>query len=163
MSTPQNDAFDVRAPKPIDKRYLKNEITPYATTTEVNAAINIAYRYQGLTVLIGSIEYWYMGGVTDGHLVPKDGGNASITLNLSADGFYTFPDNALIVAIIVTPSAPINFKAGSSSGAEDLVPTIPLAASTPAPLAVFLWRNAGQSIYFGGISGASASVIIKTL
>lgn len=163
MSTPQNDAFDIRAPKPIDKRYLKNEIVPWVTTAEVNAGINSAYRYPGLTVLIGAQEYWYLNGIADVDLVPKDGGNSSITLNLSADGFYTFPDNSLIVALVVTPASLITFKAGSSAGANDFVYDLQLASGVPAAIAVFIWRNAGQSIYFSGISGSSATIIIKTI
>lgn len=161
MSTPQNDAFQFRAPKPADSRYLKNEIIPWTSVAEVNTAILSAYRHQGLTVLIGSIEYWYIGGVTDGHLVPKITG--SVILTLTADGFYTFPTQTLIVALIVTPSVNINFKAGSSAGAEDFVPTLLLTATIPAALAVFLVRNAAQNIYFGGISGSSTTIVIKTL
>lgn len=163
MSTSQNDSFQIKAPKSIDSRYLKNETIPWTSTAEVNAAINAAYRYQGLTVLIGATEYWYIGGIADVNLVPKSLSNNSLSLSLTADGFYTFPLDSLIVALIVTPTAMINFRAGSSVGAEDFVPTIQLAANTPAPLAVFLVRNTGQSIYFGGISGASATVVIKTL
>lgn len=161
MSTPQNDAFDCRAPKPLDKRYLKNEIIPWVSVAEVNAGIVSAYRYQGLTVLIGSVEYWYIGGITDNHLVPKATG--SVILTLTADGFYTFPTQSLIVALIVTPDVTINFKAGSSVGAEDFVPTVQLAGGTAAALAVFLVRNAGQNIYFGGISGSNTTIVIKTL
>jgi hypothetical protein len=161
MSTPQNDAFDCRAPKPLDKRYLKNEIIPWVSTAEVNAGIVSAYRYQGLTVLIGSVEYWYIGGTTNSHLVPKATG--SVILTLTSDSFYTFPTQSLIVALIVTPDTTINFKAGSSVGAEDFVPTIQLAGGVAAALAVFLVRNAGQNIYFGGISGSNTTVVIKTL
>lgn len=161
MSTPQNDAFDVRAPKPIDKRYLKNETIPWVSVAEVNTAIVSAYRYQGLTVLIGSLEYWYIGGIADGNLIPKTTG--SVILTFSADGFYTFPTQVLIVALIVTPNVLINFKAGSSVGAEDFIPTIQLTGGIAAALAVFLVRNAGQNIYFGGISGSSTTVVIKTL
>jgi hypothetical protein len=163
MSTPQNDAFQIRAPKPIDSRYLKNEIIPWTSVAEVNAAIVSAYRYPGLTVLIGTTEFWYLNGIADVNLVPKGQSNNSTTVNLSADGFYTFPLGVLVVALIVTPSALINFKAGSTAGAEDFVPTIQLQANIPAALAVFLVRNQGQSIFFGGISGASATVVIKTL
>jgi hypothetical protein len=165
MSTPQNDAFQIRAPKPIDSRYLKNEIIPWVTTTEVNAAINSAYRYPGLTVLIGTQEYWYLNGITDSDLVPKAGGNNSITVNLSADGFYTFsnPGGSLMIAMVVTPATAITFKAGTSPGANDVVYDLPLAGSIPAAIIVTLWRNPGQSIYFSGISGSSATVIIKTI
>ena len=163
MSTPQNDAFDPRFPKPLDRRYLKNEIIPWTSVAEVNTALTLAYRYQGLTVLIGSTEYWYIGGVADGNLVPKNQANNSTSLTLSADGFYTFPLGVLIIALIVTPSVPITFKAGSSVGAEDFVPAMPLPAGVPTAISLFLPRNATQSIYFGGISGSTTTVVIKTL
>lgn len=161
MSTPQNDAFQIRAPKPIDSRYLKNELIPWTSVAEVNAAIHTAYRHQGLTVLIGQQEYWYMGGTTDNHLVPKNRGD--IAIQLSANGYYTAPFGMLIVALIITPDANINFKAGSSSEAEDFVPEVPLQKDVPAPLAVFLWRNASQRIYFSGINGSNTTILIKTL
>lgn len=162
MSTPQNDAFRILAPKPIDSRYLKNEITPWASVSEVNTAINSAYRYVGLTVLIGTVEYWYLGDVTDGSLIPKNP-QTSITLNLTNDGFYQFATTSLVVALVVVPNIAINFKAGSSAGAEDFVPTMTLDANVPAGIAVFLVRNTGQRIYFGGIAGSNTSITIKTL
>lgn len=163
MSTPQNDAFRILAPKPVDNRYLKNDTIPWVSIAEVNTAILSAYRHKGLTVLIGTQEYWYLNGVTDGDLIPKNSSSINITLNLSADGFYTFPFNTLIVALIVTPDVDINFKAGSANGLEDFVPTLQLEEDIPAPLAVFLYRLAGQSIYFGGISGSNTTIVIKTL
>ena len=161
MSTPQNDAFDIRAPKPIDKRYLKNETIPWVSVAEVNTEIVSAYRYQGLTVLIGNREYWYIGGIADGNLIPKSDNDTII--NLTADGFYTFPIASLIVALVITPDIDINFKAGSTVGGEDFVPTIPLEGGTSAALAVFLLRNAAQNMYFGGISGSNTTIVIKTL
>lgn len=160
MSTPQNDAFDIRAPKPIDKRYSKNEIIPWVSAAEVNTAIPVAYRYQGLTVLIGTREYWYIGGTANVNLVPKS--DNGVTINLTADGFYTFPSGMLVVALVVTPDIVINFKAGSSPGAEDFVPTMQIQ---PAPTAIMvpIWRNEGQNIYFGGIGGSNTNIIIKTL
>jgi peptidoglycan hydrolase-like protein with peptidoglycan-binding domain len=161
MSTPQNDAFQIRAPKPIDSRYLKNETIPWVSVAEVNAAIAAAYRYQGLTVLIVDKEYWYIGGTADGNLVPKT--DSAISLELSADGFYTAPYDMLIAALIVTPDTGINFKAGSSAGAQDFVPELALQADIPAPITLFLVRSAGQTIHFSGISGSNTTIQIKTL
>ena len=160
MSTPQNDSFQIRAPKPIDSRYLKNETTPWVSAAEVNTAIIAPYRYIGLTVLIGSVEYWYIGGKTDNHLVPKRPGD--IVLELSSDGFYTAPFAMLIAALVVTPTTNINFKAGSSSGAEDFVPAIPLVANVPAAITIFIQRNATQTIHFSGITAAT-QIVIKTI
>lgn len=161
MSTPQNDAFDIRSPKPIDKRYLKSETIPWTSVAEVNAGINVAYRYQGLTVLINSREYWYIGGVTDDKLEPKTASDNII--NLSSDGNYEFPTNSLVMALVITPDVTLPaFKAGSSPGAEDFVPAMSLEPVTTA-ITVSIWRNAGQRIYFGGISGSNTSIIIKTI
>lgn len=161
MSTPQNDAFRILAPKPIDSRYLKNEITEWTSVAEVNAAIPSAYRHKGLTVHIAGVEYWYLGGTTDGHLVPKT--TTGIELQLASNGFYTVPYRMLIVAFVVTPNIDINFKAGSSAGAEDFVPQLLLAANQTIPIAVFLWRNAGQTIHFSGITGSNTTIIIKNI
>lgn len=160
MSTPQNDSFQIRAPKPIDSRYLKNETVPWVSPAEVNAAIIAPYRYIGLTVLIGSTEFWYIGGKLDEHLVPKRAGD--IALPLSSDGFYTSPTPILVMAMIVTPTQNILFKAGSSTGAEDFVPEIALVANVPAVVSVQFLRNAAQTIHFSGIVG-STLVVLKTL
>lgn len=75
-----NDNFQINAPKHIDTRYL-NLFTPWANTTAANAGTPPAYRYLGLTLLIGTIEYWYQAGVADVNLVPKTGAATSITAN----------------------------------------------------------------------------------
>lgn len=160
MSTPQNDAFDIRAPKPIDKRYLKNEVTTWTSVAEVNAGIVSAYRYPGLTVLINNIEYWYKGGILDTNLVPKS--DNAVTIVLTADGFWEAPSGLLVMALVVTPNIAINFKAGSAVGLEDFVPTMEIQPATTA-IVVAIWRNTGQRIYFGGISGSNTTIIIKTL
>lgn len=162
MSTPQNDSFQFRAPKPADSRYLKNEIIPWVSVAEVNAAIPSAYRHQGLTVLIGTREYWYNGGTTDGNLVPKSESDNSATLILTADGYYEFPTRVVVIALVVTTDTLINFKAGSAVGLEDFVPTVQLSAGSVV-LGVLLLRNAGQRIYFGGISGSNTTIVIKTI
>lgn len=162
MSSVQNDGFQVRAPKPIDVRYLKNETIPWVSIAEVNAGINAAYRYQGLTVLIGSREFWYIGGISDGSLVPKTASDTII--NLTADGFYEFPTGNLIIAVVVTPDIDLGgFKAGSSMGAEDFIPAMQLPGDITTAITVAIWRNANQRIYFGGVSGSNTSIIIKTV
>jgi len=67
-----NDAIQNYSPKSLDNKYLKNGVTPYASTTEVNSFINVAYRSIGLTVLVGAQEYWYIGGTADFNLVVKN-------------------------------------------------------------------------------------------
>jgi len=75
MSQKINDNYRLSAPKSLDDRFGKyeNGITvPYASTDEANAAINIAYRYEGLQVAIdpgtGVTLYVYAGGVADENL-----------------------------------------------------------------------------------------------
>lgn len=75
-----NDNFKINAPKHIDTRYL-NLFTPWADVASANAGTPSAYRYLGLTVLIGTIEYWYQAGVADINLVPKTGAGTSVTAN----------------------------------------------------------------------------------
>jgi hypothetical protein len=55
MATVINDNFKLQAPKPIESRYAKfagGISIPYASVAEANSLIPMAYRYQGLTVLI---------------------------------------------------------------------------------------------------------------
>ena len=72
-----NDNFKINAPKHIDTRYI-NLFTPYVSTAAANAAIVSAYRYLGLTVLIGTVEYWYQSGIADINLVPKLAGGGTV-------------------------------------------------------------------------------------
>ena len=69
--------FQVSAYSPIDTRYLYFGNTvpvPYASTSSAIAS-NPYYRYQGLTVLIGTQsnpqEYWWQNGTSDSDLVIK--------------------------------------------------------------------------------------------
>jgi hypothetical protein len=61
-----NDNLEVRANKPTDARY-----GPHASTGAANSAIPSAYRHIGLTVLVGTDEYWYKDGIQNGDLVLK--------------------------------------------------------------------------------------------
>ncbi len=75
MAITINDALQNNAPKSLDNKYLKNGITPYASIDEVNSTIVGPYRHQGLTVLIGSQEYWYLGGTANINLILKSTAN----------------------------------------------------------------------------------------
>lgn len=70
-----NDNIKINAGKPIDSRYLTTGNTAYISLPAVCAAIPIAERYIGLTVIVktGSTynEYWYRTGVTDSSLELK--------------------------------------------------------------------------------------------
>ena len=62
MPTQLTNNFSLNAPKHLDSRYLKDETTPWASVTEVHSTI--LYKYIGLTVLIGTVEYWYKSAIT---------------------------------------------------------------------------------------------------
>ena len=66
----QNDNFRIEAGKPIDDRYTKLGV-PYSDVGEVNSSIVISRRYRGLTVLIGTEEYWYLHSINDPDLILK--------------------------------------------------------------------------------------------
>lgn len=66
-----NDSIQSNSPKSLDNKYLKYGITPYASIADVNSTVISVYRYVGLTVLIGTQEYWYIGGTLDTNLVVK--------------------------------------------------------------------------------------------
>ena len=105
-----NDNFSLRAQKPLDDRYLKNigsQSVPYENVADANSNINVNYRYIGLTVLIGSVEYWYMGGTTDNYLVEKTVDN-NLDLSYSSlvspvitvfYSIYNFLGNSLISTV----------------------------------------------------------------
>ncbi|KAH0542027.1 hypothetical protein GP486_008676, partial [Trichoglossum hirsutum] len=71
-----NDAIQNNAPKSLDNKYLKNGITPYASVDDVNSTIVGPYRHQGLTVLVGGQEYWYLGGTANNNLILKSTANS---------------------------------------------------------------------------------------
>jgi len=79
-----NDNVQLNAPKHIDTRYI-NLFTPYTNVGAANAAIPAGYRYLGLTVLIGTAEYWYQAGTGDGNLVLKTSGITSADNGLTAN------------------------------------------------------------------------------
>jgi len=68
-----NDNLQNNSPKSLDNKYLVNGMVNYASVAEVNATIPQAYRSLGLTVKIGSEEYWYRDDITDTGLVLKIG------------------------------------------------------------------------------------------
>lgn len=89
-----NDNFRVNAPKPIDERYLRADLTPYTSVAEVNATLPFTRRHIGLVVNINNVEYWYNNGINDTNLVIKTGSSTSKEVfNLIADGInseFTF-------------------------------------------------------------------------
>ena len=49
--------------KPLDAKYFNTSNVPYTNTVEVLAQIPVAERYEGLTVNVASIEYWFLSGI----------------------------------------------------------------------------------------------------
>lgn len=78
MSVVVNDSIQSNSPKSLDNKYLKAGIATYSSVGEVNGFLVQPYRHRGLTVLIGSDEYWYRDGVTDGDLILKSGTGSSV-------------------------------------------------------------------------------------
>lgn len=73
MASIINDNFDVRAPKPVDKRYSKAGNIPYISAAEAHSLIT--YKAIGVPIMIGAdisnfSLYCYRGGTNVGNIVP---------------------------------------------------------------------------------------------
>jgi len=104
MSIILNDNIRNDSPKILDNRYSKNGVTPYIDVADANATIPLTYRALGLTVLIGSDEYWYQNGVTDIDLVIKSGGGS---INGTLNRIAMFTPNGLSVGDSIIKQSPI--------------------------------------------------------
>lgn len=71
-----NDNLSIGVGAPIDNKYLSSTNAPYSNISEVLTNIPISQRYQGLTVNISSIEYWFKDGVSDSDLILKGAGGS---------------------------------------------------------------------------------------
>lgn len=58
-------------PLPLDFFYYESDGTPYDNTGEVTTAIPLALRYQGMTVNVNGVDYWFGAGTADGNLAIK--------------------------------------------------------------------------------------------
>lgn len=96
MAINLSDNLSLAAPKPLDARYLNASGGAYASVAEANAATT-GKRHVGMTVLIGTLEYWYRDGIADNHLVQKLSSGTSNSLagvpvelaNLNTDDILT--------------------------------------------------------------------------
>lgn len=82
MALTINDTIQNNSGKPIDAKYgifASGSFRPYTSTTEANTTVNSAYRSIGLTVLVGTQEYWYRDGVADGNLIVKTPGSGTVS------------------------------------------------------------------------------------
>jgi len=87
-------------PVPLQKDYYNTSDTVYTDIAQVNSQIPQVLRYVGLTVNIGTDEYWYKNGVTNGDLILKQSGGGGGSVN-SVTGTYvnnTDPSNPVVLA-----------------------------------------------------------------
>lgn len=61
-------------PRPLNFFYFKDGNTPWASTSEVNSSVPLLVRHRGMTVLIDTIEYWYMPDTLNTSLKVKTAG-----------------------------------------------------------------------------------------
>jgi len=86
MAIVLNDNVNFRAPKPADDRYLNSSAQPYSNTAAAVAAIPVAYRFKGLTVNIGTDEYWWKTGTADTDLILKTSGGGGFSNPMTTQG-----------------------------------------------------------------------------
>ena len=109
MSINLSDNIKVGQQLPVDSRYLDDRL-PWASTVAVTTGIPIALRFQGLTVNVLGIEYWFKDGISDAQLVIKTvegtgGGGSSVNYYLNGGTsqgtfggsiYYEFSKNSVI-------------------------------------------------------------------
>ncbi len=66
-----NDNLSIQAGKPADAKYLNSSNATYTNVAAAKSAIPVSYRFIGLTVNVGTDEYWWKTGLTDGDLILK--------------------------------------------------------------------------------------------
>lgn len=138
-----SEQFETRFPTPVD-----NKQGPFASVAAANAAITLAYRYKGLTVIIDdgvnpAQEYWYASGVLDGNLTQKSiSGGANRVAHFNGSGVLTstsgfsFDSNGLVVNVssggyagtFINPTGPA--ISAASFGNNTVSPIYALATST---------------------------------
>jgi hypothetical protein len=106
MAKTLNDNFKISAGRPIDSKYLNQSNTAYTGTSQVFSQIPVPERYLGLTVLVGSQEYWFKNGVSDGSLIQKI---ATVTNGL------TLATNNYVLGGALTGDTKITGAAGTKS------------------------------------------------
>ena len=74
-----DDSIRVGQQKPTDDRKYNN-LTPYTSVAQANSLLPLAVRYDGLTIIINSVEYWYHLGIADSNLIIKSGGGTVIPI-----------------------------------------------------------------------------------
>lgn len=94
-----NVGYQNNSPQAIDLSYgaISSGVTvPYGSVAAANAAVPLAFRHRGKTVIIdlgsGANEYWWRVSTADASLVPKLSGNTPIDFVIG-DGGSTTPAN----------------------------------------------------------------------
>ena len=154
-----NDNFAVNVGKPIDSRYL-NISTPWTSTSATNAGIPQSYRYRGLTVNVGGVEYWYKDGVTDPDLVIKTASGNTFNAVTGATNVGYFSGTTSVQTLNITTSL-TGFSGNYNSiynyyyrGTDqkihigtpsDNIPKRGYVKTTPLPVKSWIWNE-----YIGG-------------
>lgn len=90
-----NDNIQTNTPKSLDSRYAvyeSGQTRPYNNTLEVTNRLDLSVRYIGLTVLVGTDEYWFKSGILDNNLIKK-------TIDVDTNNFVTINTNQTITGI----------------------------------------------------------------
>lgn len=130
MSQQINDGFFNNSPKPLDAKYTKTLSglsVSYTNVAEVNSTIISEYRYQGLTVLIGTQEYWYRDGILDSNLILK------IPAALTANNGININSNIIRLGGGLTQATTISSNAANQfpfSIVHDLSPGVNVQSSS---------------------------------
>lgn len=167
MSTPQNDNFQIRAPKPAESKIMDfagGASTPYANVAAAIAAIASAYRWKYLTVWAFAangdpLEYWWKNDLLDASLETK----SKDSITLTTDGSITLLPGYNYQDIIVLPTSNLTaLKIGTSSGAGDLEPGAAVTGGAAYKLASTLnYIAASTNIFFTGITSSTKILVYK--
>lgn len=154
MGIPVNDSLSTNAPKPVDERFLKNGLIPYATTAEAIAAISTVRRFKGLIVLVNDQLWWWIEGVSDADLVPY----GLFTRTFTADGNYVLKAGQWLEAVSIKSTVGINIKIGITDNGGEIEPGYDLPANASRTFRSDLSVDTDTAIYFNGITGTGATV-----
>lgn len=168
MAIPLNDNIATRSNKPTDSRamdFAGGVSAPFASIAAAISAINVAYRYQFLSIWAkaangDSLEYWWRVDTTDASLEPRT--KESYTFN---------SDNSVILSagynygdIIIIPTNNIsNLQIGTTPGGSEISPsTAILTTDPPYKISSTLgYLKANTTIYFTGLVTGTKILIYK--
>lgn len=152
MAIQFNDNLKIQAPKPTDYRY-----GPWSTIEE--ALQNVIYRHLGLTVKIGSVEYWFKDGILDNDLIVKTS-NATHTGEVTGDSALTITNKAVTFSKMqdISPLTFIGRDAGNGSPESlDVTRVKEILGITAIPTGTLLTTEVG-----GGTNDINYATIIDS-